>query len=174
MANLDVFRELTDANTAYAATSHRVVPVMPARHLAVLTCMDVRIDPLRAFGLDLGEAHVLRNAGARVTPDVLRSLALSAHLLGTRAVALVAHTTCGVLDPEGTVPDRLAAAMGREPAGDEWHTFADPRQALRDDADILLRWADRPDDLVVGAYLFDVESGRLEPVVEPTAADAVG
>ncbi|MFA9428758.1 beta-class carbonic anhydrase [Egicoccus sp. AB-alg2] len=173
-APLHVFAELTTANAAYAdGGDHRVLPVVPSRQLAIVTCMDARIDVFAAVGLQLGEAHVIRNAGARVTDDVRRSLALSTHLLGTRAVALVAHTNCGVHDPEGTIYDRMSVTMGRAPADRDWHTFADPRDALRDDARQLLAWPDRPDGFAVGAYLFDVETGRLEEVVAPIAAPPV-
>lgn len=70
---------------------------VPSEHLVVLTCMDVRIDPLQIFGLRLGQAHVLRNAGARVTEDVIRSVAISQQALGTDTIIVMPHTTCGVL-----------------------------------------------------------------------------
>lgn len=169
--DLTVFDELVAANDAYVRDAgHRMVPVAPARRLAVLTCMDARIDVFAVLGLDLGDAHVIRNAGARATRDALRSLALSTHLLGTRAVAVIAHTNCGVYDPEATIEDRLADAMGRTPAQQQWHTFTDPRQALRDDTAVLLDWPDRPDGFAVAGYLFDVGTGALEEVAPPAAA----
>ncbi|MFA9445295.1 beta-class carbonic anhydrase [Egicoccus sp. AB-alg6-2] len=173
-ADLAIFDELAAANDAYAREGgHHMVPVAPSRHLAVVTCMDARIDVFAVLGLELGDAHVIRNAGARVTDDVLRSLALSTHLLHTRSVALIAHTNCGVLDPAGTIDERLAATMGRAPAGREWGTFRDPREALREDARTLLEWPDRPDGFGLAAYLFDVETGALEQVVAPEAAPPV-
>ena len=173
-ADLRVFAELATANGHYADSGrHRVLPVTPSRRLAILTCMDSRIDVFDAVGLGLGESHVIRNAGARVTADVRRSLALSTHLLGTRSVALIAHTNCGVHDPDGTIYDRMSGTMGRAPKDRDWFTFADPRQALREDADQLLAWPDRPDGFAVGAWLFDVTTGRLEEVVAPTAAAPV-
>jgi carbonic anhydrase len=89
---------------------------IPSRQLVVLTCMDVRIQPQRALGLGDREAHVLRNAGAVATDDVLRSLVLSQRLLGTRSVVVMAHTDCGVngLDDEELV-GQLATETGREP-----------------------------------------------------------
>jgi carbonic anhydrase len=71
---------------------------IPRKHLAIITCMDARIDPQRALGLELGDAHVLRNAGAIVSDDVLRSLVLSQRVLETRSVAVMAHTECGLRD----------------------------------------------------------------------------
>lgn len=170
----ELFAELTAANHAYVeGGAHRSVPVVPSRHLAVVTCMDSRIDVFAVLGLELGEAHVVRNAGARVTDDVLRSLTLSSHLLQTRSVALIGHTECGALDPRGTTPDRLTESLGHAPQPRDWGTFTDSREVLRQDADRLLGWPDRPNGLTVGAYLFDVVTGRLEPVVSPTAADPV-
>jgi carbonic anhydrase len=83
----------------------------PSRHLAVVTCMDARIDVYGLFGLKLGEAHVLRNAGGRVTDDVLRSLALSAAILGVDTVALVQHTGCRL---EGVTESELEARIGAD------------------------------------------------------------
>src|SRR5271156_4657943 len=90
--------------------------VIPARHVAIVTCMDSRIDNFRIFGLDSGEAHILRNAGGLVTDDVLRSLVLSQRLLQTREVILMHHTGCGLyeLDEAGLRAD-IAAETGHEP-----------------------------------------------------------
>jgi carbonic anhydrase len=89
---------------------------IPRKHLAIVTCMDARIDPQRALGLEQGDAHVLRNAGAVVTDDMLRSLVLSQRVLETRAVTIMAHTDCGlrkVHDQE--LARRLAAETGEAP-----------------------------------------------------------
>src|ERR1700678_3853972 len=93
--------DLLVANRGYAAARSNVTDARPGRHMAVITCMDARIDVFAVLGLHLGEAHVLRNAGGRVTDDVLRSLALSTAILGVDSVALVQHTGCrleGVTD----------------------------------------------------------------------------
>src|SRR5215212_9298893 len=87
---------LLDANDAYAAARASVHDAQPSRRLAVVTCMDARIDVFAALGLHLGEAHVIRNAGGRVTADVLRSLALSCHVLGVDTVVVMQHTQCGL------------------------------------------------------------------------------
>ena len=88
--------ELLAANKGYAAARANVADARPGRHLAVVTCMDARIDVFAALGLHLGEAHVIRNAGGRVTEDVLRSLALSSHVLGVDTVVVMQHTQCGL------------------------------------------------------------------------------
>src|ERR1700760_3729693 len=88
--------ELLDANKAYADARANVSDPRPGRRLAVVTCMDARIDVFAVLGLHLGDAHVIRNAGGRVTEDVLRSLALSTHVLGVNTVVVMQHTKCGL------------------------------------------------------------------------------
>lgn len=166
-----VFSQLEAANSAYVdAGTHREAAVRPVRRLAVVTCMDSRIDVLSMLGLELGDAHVLRTAGGRVTDDVLRSLALSGHALGTDHVAVIAHTGCGLHDHDGGFVDRLVAAMGPAAGEREWYAFADPAQAVRDDCELLRRWSERPAGLTVAGYVLDVGDGRLRRIVAPTPA----
>src|SRR6478609_10269808 len=100
---------LLEANEGYAAARANVADPRPGRRLAVVTCMDARIDVFAALGLHLGEAHVIRNAGGRVTDDVLRSLALSTHVLGVDTVLLMQHTKCGLA---GVTDEQLQEATG--------------------------------------------------------------
>jgi carbonic anhydrase len=168
---VEVFGELVRANDAYVASgAHRDLPVEPQRRLAVITCMDARIAVFPTLGLELGDAHVLRTAGGRLTEDVLRSLTLSTHVLGARAVALVAHTRCGLKDPTGELVKRLTEVIGHPPWPRDWYAFADEGEAVREDCDRLLAWPDRPEGLAVAGYVLDVEDGRLHEVVPPTAA----
>jgi carbonic anhydrase len=165
------FALLVAANAAYVDSGrHRALPVEPARRLVVVTCMDSRIDAFAALGLGLGDAHVIRTAGARVTGDVLRSLTLSTHVLGTRAVMVLGHTRCGLLDPDGALEERLRGLMGREPFGTDWGTFRDPADAIRSDCARLLQWPDRPEGLMLGGYVLDVDDGRVREIVGPTTA----
>jgi carbonic anhydrase len=166
-----VFSRLEDANEAYVASGeHHEPPARPARRLAVITCMDSRIDVFAVLGLDLGDVHVIRTAGARVTDDVLRSLALSNHVLGTHQVAVIAHTDCGLHDHDGHLADRLAAAMGPAAGAREWFAFTDPAEAVRDDCELLRTWEHRPAELTVAGYVLDVGDGRLHRTVPPTPA----
>src|SRR3954447_27025078 len=103
--------QLLAANEAYAAARANVADARPGRRLAVVTCMDARIDVFAALGLHLGEALVIRNAGGRVTDDVLRSLALATHVLGVDTVAVMQHTKCGLT---GVTDDELRKITGRE------------------------------------------------------------
>jgi carbonic anhydrase len=110
----DVFADVLDANEAYAATyKYGDLEAVAARGLAVLTCMDSRIDPLRMLGLSPGDAKILRNAGARVTDDVLRTLALAYYLLGVERVMVVAHTGCRMATgDEADIPRSIQEAAG--------------------------------------------------------------
>src|SRR6476646_5453329 len=101
---------LLAANAGYAAAHAKLGESRPSRHLAVVTCMDCRIDVFAALGLHLGEAHVIRNAGGRVTDDVLRSLALSIHVLGVDTLVVMQHTKCGLA---GVTDEELQALTSR-------------------------------------------------------------
>jgi carbonic anhydrase len=170
---MEPFERMLEANQRYVAEgSHRSLPVRPSRGLAIVTCMDSRIDAFTSLGLELGDAHVLRTAGARVTGDVLRSLALSTHALGTRRVAVIGHTNCGLHDPDGTLVDRLSMMLGRTPFQPEWGAFTDPRNAVREDCARLRQWPDRPAELGVAGYVLDVEDGLLHEVVAPAMVPA--
>jgi len=153
---MSVFDELLAANRAYAEGFGKGdLPAPPARHLAVVACMDARILPLEVFGLAPGDAHVLRNAGGRVTDDVLRSLLVSTHVLGVRAIAVVHHTECGMV--------RNSDAELRDATGTdiEFHAIADPDAALRDDVE-RVRAAPLPEGTEVHGLRYDVRTGLLE------------
>ena len=150
---------LLDANRGYAAARASVADPRPSRRLAVVTCMDARIDVFEALGLHLGEAHVIRNAGGRVTDDVLRSLALSSHVLGVDTVAVMQHTGCGlagVTDEE--LRDITGADLGFFPIDDH-------AAALKEDVDVLTSTPFLTTLRLVAGFIFDVESGELSDVV---------
>ena len=94
---MSVTDELLENNTAYAASFGGELPLPPAKQIAVIACMDARLDVYRILGLNEGEAHVIRNAGGVVTDDEIRSLAISQRLLGTEEIILIHHTDCGML-----------------------------------------------------------------------------
>src|SRR5487761_1113471 len=94
---MSVTDELLENNNRYAATFSGPLPLPPARHIAVVACMDARLNVYAILGLNEGEAHVIRNAGGVVTDDEIRSLAISQRLLGTREIILIHHTDCGML-----------------------------------------------------------------------------
>jgi len=147
------------ANEGYAAARANTGSPRPLRKLAVVTCMDARIDVFAALGLHLGEAHVIRNAGGRVTEDVLRSLALSSHVLGVDTVIVMQHTKCGVA---GVSDDDLRTMTGAEL---DFHAFDDHGVALQEDIDLLASTPYLGVLRLIAGMVFDVESGHLHDVV---------
>ena len=150
---------LLAANDAYAAARANVADAKPSRRLAIVTCMDARIDVFAVLGLHLGEAHVIRNAGGRVTSDVLRSLALSSHVLGVDTVVVMQHTKCGlagVTDEE--LRERTGADLGFFPIDDH-------AAALREDIELLANTPYLTPLKVIAGFVYDVESGELDDVV---------
>ena len=150
---------LLEANEAYAAARANVSDPRPSRHLAVVTCMDCRIDVFAALGLHLGEAHVIRNAGGRVTEDVLRSLALAVHVLGVDAVAVMQHTKCGLA---GVTDEELRRLTGADLG---FLAIDDHAAALREDIEVLTTRPYLQPVNVIAGLVYDVESGELEQLV---------
>ncbi len=155
---------LTNAETYAAAFDKGQLPLPPGRHVAVVACMDARLNPYGLLGLSEGDAHVIRNAGGAVTADVLRSLAISQRLLGTREIVLIHHTDCGMLTfTDDDFRRSIEAETGIRPA---WAAEAftdldaDVRQSLarvRADPSIPMK------DSVRG-FVYDVATGRLREV----------
>lgn len=140
-------------------------PATPGRHLLVVTCMDARVDPARALGLSHGDAHVLRNAGGRVTPDVLRSITLSTHLLGTREIMVVHHTRCGLQAPDDDqVRGQLRELLGEDVPDLPIESFSDLDDSVRKDVRRVRSWRYLPADAVVRGFVYAVETGRLREV----------
>jgi carbonic anhydrase len=158
--------ELLRNNEAYATGfDGESLPLRPGRKLAVLACMDSRLDPIRALGLAVGDAHVLRNAGGLATEDAIRSLAISQRLLGTEEIVVVHHTNCGMhnLDDAQFRAELEQESGSRAPWATEPSRGADADvratlAALR--ATPFLAHRDR-----IRGFVFDVESGRLREVV---------
>lgn len=131
----------------------------------MLTCIDSRIDPLALLGLQAGDAKIIRNAGARVTDDALRSLVLAVNLLGVTRVCVIQHTECAVV---GSTDDDLRARIeerrGVDASGWEFLASTEPLVTLRDDIERIRSCGLMPQDLEVGGFVFDVHSGELVPV----------
>ncbi len=136
---------------------------VPARKLAVLACMDARLDPAQLLDLQPGDAHVIRNAGGVVSDDAIRSLAISQHELGTEEIVVIQHTDCGLLK----LDNEAFAAKLTEHAGEAptWHAhaFDDLEEHLRESLQHLRESPFIPHKNVRG-YVFEVESGRLREV----------
>ncbi|HWB67161.1 MAG TPA: carbonic anhydrase [Mycobacteriales bacterium] len=157
------FDDLLADNERYAEARPGEPAGQAGRRLAVVTCMDPRLDPLRMLGLGAGDAVVLRNAGGRVTDDVLAALTLARHLLGVDRILVVPHTKCRMAVPH---PDALHDAV-REAGGPDTHalsflTAADQALALHDDL-ARLRSSPYLEGAKIAGYIYDVATGRLTP-----------
>jgi carbonic anhydrase len=159
---IDTPARLLAANARFAdGFGAGALPRPPARRLVVLTCMDARIDPLSALGLELGDAHVLRNAGAVATDDVIRSLTISTRLLGTREVAVIGHTDCGMVDFTNEQIHGRLAEEGVDASDVEFYPFADVESSVRRSVSRIRESPLVVKGLEAHGFLYEVESGRL-------------
>jgi carbonic anhydrase len=158
-----MFDELLDSNHTYADRfALRGIPPVAARGFALVTCMDSRIEPLTMLGLHPGDAKILRNGGARVTPDVLRSLVLATHFLGVTEIAVMQHTDCALAGiDDADVRARLGAAGTDGVDAWEFLSMPDPDAALRADVAKLRECRQLGDGVRVEGWRYDVESGRI-------------
>jgi carbonic anhydrase len=161
----DDFSDVLTANQAYAA-DYRLghLEARAAKGLAVLTCMDSRIEPLAMLGVAPGDAKILRNAGARVTDDVLRTLVLATYLLGVERVMVVAHTRCRMAGgTEEDVHRAIRDAGGPDTRSISFLTTDDQERALRADVQRVQSWPYLR-DVAVGGFIYDLADGRLRRV----------
>ena len=137
----------------------------PGRHVAVLTCMDARLDPARFLGLEEGDAHVIRNAGGRASEDALRSLTISEQLLGTTEVVVIHHTDCGMLTfSNEDLRKKLKQELNADAEHIDFLPFKDLEQSVRDDVATIKNSPFIPKNIEVSGFIYDVRSGRLLPV----------
>jgi carbonic anhydrase len=145
----------------------------PTRHLVVLTCMDARLDLFRLLGLSVGDSHILRNAGGRATDDAIRSLVLSSHLLGTREFVVIHHTGCGLHQiTNEKISDLVEEATGTRPNID-FAPFDDIEISVTIDVERIRTCPLLPTDAVVWGAVYDVHTGTLREIVEPTAVTRI-
>ncbi|KAI0203749.1 beta carbonic anhydrase clade D [Astrocystis sublimbata] len=163
-------KNLVEKNAEYAQKfdqGHLALP--PAKKYLVLTCMDARIDPAAAFGISLGDAHVIRNAGASAK-DAQRSIVISEQLLGTREIILVKHTGCGMLtftndDARALVKENLGPAAAAELSTLDYLPFPELDTAVKEDVEFLKRTTTVPDDVPITGWVYEVETGKVRQVV---------
>ena len=156
--------ELLYNNERYSSGFEGPLPLPPAKHIAIVACMDARLDVYRALGLAEGEAHVIRNAGGAVTDDVIRSLAISQRLLGTTEIVLVHHTDCGMLTfDDAGFKDAVKADTGIRP---HWaaEAFVDLDDDVRQSIARIKASPFVPHRESVRGFVFDVATGRLAEV----------
>jgi carbonic anhydrase len=162
---MSVTDEVLANNERYAAQFGGELPLPPARHLAVVACMDARLDVHKILGLGEGDAHVIRNAGGAITDDAVRSLAISQRLLGTTEIILIHHTDCGMLTfTDDSVKRQIQEDTGVRP----WfalEAFPDLDEDVRQSIARIRQSPFIPHKNVRG-FVFDVASGRLREVEE--------
>jgi carbonic anhydrase len=158
--------ECLRANAQYAAFfPHGRIPRTPAKRLAVVTCMDARIQPDDLLGLSPGDAHMIRNAGGIVTDDALRSLILSHKLRGTREFFVINHTDCGLQDlDQAAFRDELRSESGSDTAEMPLYAYHDVDQNVRAQVERIKSCPHIAGDSPVSGFVYDVESGQLRPV----------
>jgi len=157
--------EFVRANERYAAGFTKGdLPGAPSRRVAIVACMDARLDPARALGLEEGDAHVIRNAGGRAG-DAIRSLVISQQLLGTREVVVLHHTQCGMLSfTDEQLRQKLRDDLGVE-TDEEFLPFTDLEQSVRDDVEAIRSSPLLLKDVPVRGFIYDVKTGRIHEVV---------
>ena len=163
---MSALAEVVSDNDAYAREFDKgSLPMPPARRFAVVTCMDARIDPARALGLEEGDAHVIRNAGGIATEDAVRSLVISHHLLGTREAFVIGHTDCGMLTFDNpTVHDLLHERQGVDASEIDFLPFPDVAARVAESVRSVRESGLLPADYELHPFVYDVQSGRLLPV----------
>ncbi|KAK6340678.1 hypothetical protein TWF696_009002 [Orbilia brochopaga] len=157
---------LSANNASYAASFAKGdLALPPAKKYLVLTCMDARIDPAAALGIELGDAHVIRNAGASAV-DGLRSVIISEQLLGTNEILLIKHTGCGMLtftneDAYGIVKKNL----GVDASSIDFLPFSELEQAVKNDVEFLQKSEFVPDTVNISGWIYQVETGKIVSIV---------
>jgi carbonic anhydrase len=190
---MSVHDEVLAANESYAASfgDKADLALPPARHFAILTCMDARLDPAKYAGLSEGDAHVIRNAGGRASDDAIRSLVISYKLLGTAEWFVVHHTDCGMeFFTNEVIRDLLASSLdtaqlgpdgftdvGEGPGSDaandiDFLTIEDNPRSVVEDVERIRRHPLVPSRIPIYGYLYDVRTGRLVEVPDATRAGA--
>lgn len=162
---MSVTDEYLANNAEYVARFHGPLPLPPSRHVAVVACMDARLDVYRILGLNDGEAHVIRNAGGVITDDEVRSLAISQRLLGTTEIILIHHTDCGMLTfTDDEFKRAVAADVGIEPS---WSTeaFADLEEDVRQSIRRIESSPFITATTSLRGFVFDVATGKLNEVL---------
>ncbi|WP_246210017.1 beta-class carbonic anhydrase [Nocardioides piscis] len=161
---MDDFDDLITANQSFAAdfTLGGFDGVAHAG-VAIVTCMDSRIDPLRMLGLDHGDAKIFRNPGGRVTPQALEALVLGVHLLGVKRILVVPHTRCAMASAtEAQLREKVGTSAGVDASWQSFGVVDDQVAALTDDVKKVHSHPLIPDTVAVGGFIYDVDTGLLE------------
>ena len=191
---MSVLNEVISANKKYSESfgEKGKLALPPARKFAILTCMDARLDPAKYAGLSEGDAHVIRNAGARASDDAIRSLVISYKLLGTKEWFVIHHSNCGMeFFTDEIMRDLLAKSLETAALGDsgfydvgkgpgsseaayiDWLTIKDKNQSVVEDVLRIRNHPLVPKNIPIYGYIYEVENGRLVEVPGAKEAGAV-
>ncbi|NQN88153.1 carbonic anhydrase [Streptococcus suis] len=164
---MSYFQNFMKANKAYVDLHGDYhLPLRPKTKVAIVTCMDSRLHVAQALGLALGDAHILRNAGGRVTEDMIRSLVISQQQLGTREIVVLHHTDCGAQTfTNEDFAVQLKRDLGADVAGQDFLPFTDIEESVREDIALLKQSPLIPDDVEIFGAVYDVDTGRMTEVI---------
>ena len=163
---MSYFENFLKANQAYVELHGDLhLSIKPKTKVAIVTCMDSRLHVAPALGLALGDAHILRNAGGRVTDDMIRSLVISQQQMGTREIVVLHHTDCGAQTFEnGPFQEYLKEELGVDVSDQDFLPFQDIEESVREDMRLLQETPLIPDDVVISGAVYDVDTGRMTVV----------
>ena len=160
---MSYFENFLKANQAYVELHGDLhLSIKPKTKVAIVTCMDSRLHVAPALGLALGDAHILRNAGGRVTEDMIRSLVISQQQMGTREIVVLHHTDCGAQTFNNEdFQEHLKCELGVDVSDQDFLPFQDIDESVREDMKLLRECPLIPDDVIISGAVYDVDTGRM-------------
>lgn len=163
---MSYFENFLKANQAYVELHGDLhLSIKPKTKVAIVTCMDSRLHVAPALGLALGDAHILRNAGGRVTDDMIRSLVISQQQMGTREIVVLHHTDCGAQTFQNEeFQEHLKTELGVDVSDQDFLPFQDVEESVREDMQLLRECPLIPDDVVISGAVYDVDTGSMREV----------
>ena len=163
---MSYFENFLKANQAYVELHGDLhLSIKPKTKVAIVTCMDSRLHVAPALGLALGDAHILRNAGGRVTDDMIRSLVISKQQMGTREIVVLHHTDCGAQTFNNEdFQEHLKCELGVDVSGQDFLPFQDVDESVREDMKLLRECPLIPDDVIISGAVYDVDTGSMREI----------
>ena len=163
---MSYFENFLKANQAYVELHGDLhLSIKPKTKVAIVTCMDSRLHVAPALGLALGDAHILRNAGGRVTEDMIRSLVISQQQMGTREIVVLHHTDCGAQTFNNEdFQEHLKCDLGVDVSGQDFLPFQDIDESVREDMKLLRECPLIPDDVIISGAVYDVDTGSMREI----------
>ena len=164
---MSYFENFLKANQAYVELHGDLhLSIKPKTKVSIVTCMDSRLHVAPALGLALGDAHILRNAGGRVTEDMIRSLVISQQQMGTREIVVLHHTDCGAQTFNNEdFQEHLKCELGVDVSGQDFLPFQDIDESVREDMKLLQESPLIPDDVVISGAVYDVDTGSMRQIL---------